>query len=556
MKWAYLFLLLVITGCSMRINDTDIGGKEVGPAKFDFKGDKEKARDLSGIGRKLLGELKQSMTFNNLLQHQAQVKLKDGTIIRAHSIKGQDGMADIDKIFIEAPQGGEEKKAMLMDICTGFIVQMKRTSNLDDELFWRVYGLEPVDGSEDSEPTPGVSSTTPWIVGDGQGINTWRYFPETPGDNFFDDPTGVSFWHGFEADGFARRGGEEYARIYGGSPDTYQMSLMELDLDYTSNYPAVGPQVGDVLPGADPGDHIAVGHWLSSPDSDSFINIQTISPWSDYNANIALIHAAILTNEFDPANPSHEIGNGSRFTMMGTENNFIASLTPVINLGDKTYDFPQDPWENDRNSLQQEYSSVALLPKGSKITSRSYYDYAGDPVYGPWTNLTYENEPDPETGEFDFSIYQSAFKNVLDSGVTMPYSIGSNTGDPPDYPVSTMQTNQYPNLWLPPTLYYIDQYITNEWVIDQRESVGKPDIKALSGYYKVRVIALDGQAKTTGQEYDLEITLFGSHFLAKTTLKGIVGEKNDKLKILVNTPIEFEEGDLGAIFSQLLVIER
>jgi len=72
-------------------------------------------------------------------------------------------------------------------------------------------------------------------------------------------------------------------------------------------------------------------------------------------------------------------------------------------------------------------------------------------------------------------------------------------------------------------------------------------------------------ADVDGLEFDLDITLFGSKFLTKTTLSGITGQKFDKLKILVGVPVRVKVYDgkkkqiinpVSQLLEQLIIIER
>lgn len=102
-------------------DDIEIGGKEYGSVRFRLSGDEQASRQLIGFGRLVLGNLKRQMQLGELTQLSTRpLRLKNGAIVQARSIFGEDGMADMDEILIFSPLppvSGEEK-----DI--GFIINV------------------------------------------------------------------------------------------------------------------------------------------------------------------------------------------------------------------------------------------------------------------------------------------------------------------------------------------------------------------------------------------------------------------------------------------------
>jgi len=99
LKW--LLIVILITGCAMRFEDVEIGGIENGPVNIKTVGDKDKAAQYIRHARVVLGNLKQYMQLNEYTSLQTEVKLADGTKIRAMS--NTNGLTDIDKVFIDVP---------------------------------------------------------------------------------------------------------------------------------------------------------------------------------------------------------------------------------------------------------------------------------------------------------------------------------------------------------------------------------------------------------------------------------------------------------------------
>ena len=115
-------------------DDIEIGGKEYNPVRFRLSGDEEASRQLAGFGRRILGDLKRQMQLGELTQLSTRpLRLDNGSIIQAHSRFGEDGMPDMDEIWISTPSGGGEKIK-----CIGYIVQVFLDSNQDSIAFLKV----------------------------------------------------------------------------------------------------------------------------------------------------------------------------------------------------------------------------------------------------------------------------------------------------------------------------------------------------------------------------------------------------------------------------------
>lgn len=128
MKWLIFYLLItLLTETVLRFEDEHIGGKEVGEnsaVQFRFFGNIAAAKDLIGQARAVLGDVKRRMHLGGLIQFQNDIKLESGAIISVHSIRGQDGMPDNDKIAITVPISKREDEYKAMPICLGYIVQI------------------------------------------------------------------------------------------------------------------------------------------------------------------------------------------------------------------------------------------------------------------------------------------------------------------------------------------------------------------------------------------------------------------------------------------------
>jgi hypothetical protein len=97
----------------VRANDEHIGATEVNPVTFRFEGNLVLAKSHIIRSRVILGELKHRMQFNDIWQDMITRQLPDGTVIKASSIKGNNGSHDIDTIIISSPKDDPIKKEML-----------------------------------------------------------------------------------------------------------------------------------------------------------------------------------------------------------------------------------------------------------------------------------------------------------------------------------------------------------------------------------------------------------------------------------------------------------
>ena len=108
-------------------DDIEIGGKEFNPVRFRLSGNEEASRQMMGFGRRILGDLKRQMQLGELTQLSTRpLRLDNGAIIQAHSRFGEDGMPDMDEVWIFSPGVAANGQ----DICTGFIVRIT-TDNQD-----------------------------------------------------------------------------------------------------------------------------------------------------------------------------------------------------------------------------------------------------------------------------------------------------------------------------------------------------------------------------------------------------------------------------------------
>lgn len=122
MKW--LLILILLTGCTMRWDKTEIGGAEPGAVRFRFNGDPKLCQPYVYRGRVILGELKRQMQLGGIKNGQIDQTQPDGTKIHAQS--NMYGLADIDEIWIEATAtdvATAPTKASGADECLGYIVQ-------------------------------------------------------------------------------------------------------------------------------------------------------------------------------------------------------------------------------------------------------------------------------------------------------------------------------------------------------------------------------------------------------------------------------------------------
>jgi hypothetical protein len=558
MKFVIIVFLLFSEGANaVKFEDQDIGGKETGAVMFDYHGDKEKAMALTGEGRALLGSVKNRMRLGGLAQLQDEIRRDNNrVVIFASSIKGQGGSADIDRvsIFVDKDKEGEEYQT---DIITGFIVQMTRTSM---EWIWSVpYALEP-----------GIDSDGPSFTDKSGWVYPWPYtssiFPDSGNitpfswntiDNWLPEMKWLN-WTGFSGNGFAIRFDPDANQ----ETVLYDLSLHQLESDTAVHYPPTGPRVGTVAVGAPEDFVIAFGHFLSTEVSAPYITIN--GPVDDgftgsYMLNVDGVHSSIVDGDY--ATDDYSVGNDGPIFMRSNHNYLMAARSSITKLDKNEYlfDTPASDGGQRFSYYNHPYASVALLPEGSTVSAAfEPYDYGADPDYDDWYQATYVASPDAN-GEVaqGFAHYQTVFRRALDEGAAMPHTIGTNIGDPPGSPLSSMQTNLFPNNWMHPLTHFIDYLLRFEYTFNAAESTGKPDTVAKPGYYKVHIPSFDTVGGViSGVEYDLDITLFGSAFLAKTKLSGITGEKNDKLKILVGIPITFKKGDADSLFTQAIIQER
>lgn len=146
-------------------DDEHIGGREYGAIRWAFKGNEDAARKLVGLGRTLLGNLKNRMRLGEIKTLMDMVRLDDGSTIRFGS--NRIGLADMDSVEIYVPPGGGRNR------CIGYIVQ-----GFTENFFYSVqfdlttpsgkrlpYTFDPSYGSTlaaDQSP-PGVDVNAPYV---------------------------------------------------------------------------------------------------------------------------------------------------------------------------------------------------------------------------------------------------------------------------------------------------------------------------------------------------------------------------------------------------------
>lgn len=86
-----------------KLDGKHIGGKEYGDnagVRVRLYGNEKTAKGLVNIGKLVLGDLKRRMILGDIKFGQDRKKLRDGSVIKAVSILGEDGMPDNDEILI------------------------------------------------------------------------------------------------------------------------------------------------------------------------------------------------------------------------------------------------------------------------------------------------------------------------------------------------------------------------------------------------------------------------------------------------------------------------
>jgi hypothetical protein len=97
-----------------KFDDEEIGGIEYGAVKFDYRGLFSDADPMRKRGRLVLGEMKRRMALGEIEYGKHKVKLDDGTVIIAKSIKG---FADQDTVHIDTTN------LRISGKCIGFIMR-------------------------------------------------------------------------------------------------------------------------------------------------------------------------------------------------------------------------------------------------------------------------------------------------------------------------------------------------------------------------------------------------------------------------------------------------
>lgn len=102
-----------------RFEDEDIGGMEYGPVRWRFFGDDANDKELLKVGRVLLGNSKRFMALSGLTYFRPQpARLRNGVVIQTQSIRGHEGLPDMDEITIDT-RGGKKK------YCLGYLLRVK-----------------------------------------------------------------------------------------------------------------------------------------------------------------------------------------------------------------------------------------------------------------------------------------------------------------------------------------------------------------------------------------------------------------------------------------------
>lgn len=119
----------------MRIDDLELGGKELGPVRFRLYGDKDLAQQYAGIGRTLLGSHKQKMQLGGIEAQYLDINLPDGTRIRVSS--NMIGLAHIDEIWI-APTSVTSTNSGTSK-CIGYIIQGTASEGSSNNNYYQYY---------------------------------------------------------------------------------------------------------------------------------------------------------------------------------------------------------------------------------------------------------------------------------------------------------------------------------------------------------------------------------------------------------------------------------
>jgi hypothetical protein len=556
----------------MLFEDDEIGGVSTGAARIYIEGDRRRGQELIGTGQAMLGNLKQRMQLGHLLQGHdwrqypeekytstlfellcngelegqnipVEKAKKTGiqvTVNRYIEVSSIKGLADTDSIRIavsvryeEVGEGGNK--------CTAF-VQVTRTSHLSDmSIRVDAWGAEPDVKSDNPDIMTWLMPRTignrvPAEYAEFDKYTTlevnWNW---TGVNNNSNDPTAQYAWKGFTDNGFAIRGGPDYAAVYQTNPNAYQLSLQSVETDIINEYPDTGPRIGTVAAGA-PGEfHFSTGHWLYTDETAPYITWNTPTDdglYGSYMLDVDYIHSKILTGEKAPND--YDLFDAFSSSTCATSNNLIATSSRIDVLKNNIFDFQTTT--DDYTEKTYPYSALALLPKGSTVVANYMRDWVNDPDYGDWNDYT--------TG-----LYASIYDAIIDDGATYPYDRG------------TTDIYLYPSNYLHPLVTYIDFRVHRYWTINPIVSAaGHPKIVAKSGHYKVHVLAEQSVGNTSSPvphniiddvTYDLDITLWTTQGIIKKKLHGITGIENDQLKILVETEAKGEDP-----FSSFVTIDR
>ncbi len=127
--------------------------RETGVVRFRYYGDRHQAELLTGIGRKLLGEMKERMMLGGINSHIHRHTTESGVVYEM--ISNSIGFADIDEVRIYVPVGKPYLDDISIDRCIGFIIAAD-SSALEGNIYVAVSTPEDIKGGNESKTAIGV----------------------------------------------------------------------------------------------------------------------------------------------------------------------------------------------------------------------------------------------------------------------------------------------------------------------------------------------------------------------------------------------------------------
>lgn len=512
-------------------------GKYLEEVRFRFTGDQEKAKLLILEGRKYLGMLVNDAGFNRLDQLERRHTLADGSVI---DVKMYAGLKEINIYVPPKPEG----EAMDVDIITGFIVEVVRTSHINDEsILLQPWVIEP--GNEEFED-PGMTFIGQPVPG------PWIYVQEAESWNRFDKgntPNITSDWEGFNVNGFAKRLSFFNAP---NPPDMFCLSLNEITYDYDYTLPASGPRVITLEVGMDQYQPNYVRY--EDPNIALAVVDDSNAERIAYSGNVDFVNDLMkqgyLKETFYQIGPNDMPGT---HYMSVNSNDLFAVASRVRSVGDGSGSYHILSSEavdfgayGTKKYTANPYGTVALFPGKTKV-----FDDGG---------ILLPQAPSDPLWQYDINIflqnYQDWAQRIFDSGVTLPYSL----------PRYGTQDTLYPPVWIHPLEAYLIYPLTLDYNTSGQTSKGTLIPKFKTGYYRVHIPAYtdgffapgsDGftsASQVNDVHFDLEITLFGSKTYPKLKLKGVSGVKNTKIGILVGVPMEFRAGHPEELLGKIVTL--